>query len=63
MAAEIRFDNVDSVLACFDGLSKPRSNFNRLHVFSDLLVICITAVIVGAEGPQAIGVWAANNQT
>jgi predicted transposase YbfD/YdcC len=63
MATEIQFDNVDSILTCFEDLSDPRSHVNRLHVFSDLLVICIIAVIAGADGPQAIGVWADNNQT
>lgn len=60
--AEIQFDDVDSILTCFDQLNDPRSHVNRLHVFGDLLVICIMAVIAGADGPQAIGVWADTNQ-
>ncbi|MEX1223838.1 MAG: ISAs1 family transposase, partial [Pirellulales bacterium] len=36
---------------------------NRLHLFGDLIVICIMAVIAGADGPQAIGTWAENNKT
>lgn len=60
--AEIQFDNVDSILTCFDELADPRSHINRLHIFGDLLVICIMAVIAGADGPQAIGVWADTNQ-
>lgn len=60
--AEIQFDNVDSILTCFDELNDPRSHVNRLHVFGDLLVICIMAVIAGADGPQAIGIWADTNQ-
>jgi len=60
--AEIQFDDVDSILACFEDLKDPRSHVNRLHVFGDLLVISIMAVIAGADGPQAIGVWAENNQ-
>lgn len=59
---EIQFDNVDSILTCFDELKDPRSHVNRLHIFGDLLVICIIAVIAGADGPQAIGIWADNNQ-
>ncbi len=62
MATEIQFDNVDSILTCFEELSDSRSHVNRLHAFSDLLVICIIAVIAGADGPQAIGVWADHNQ-
>lgn len=60
--AEIQFDNVDSILTCFDELNDPRSHVNRLHIFGDLLVICIMAVIAGADGPQAIGIWADTNQ-
>ena len=54
--APIQFDNVDSILSCFQDLKNPRSHINRRHVFGDLLVICIMAVIAGADGPQAIGV-------
>lgn len=60
--AEIQFDNVDSILSSFQDLKDPRSHINRRHVFGDLLVICIMAVIAGADGPQAISVWADNNQ-
>jgi predicted transposase YbfD/YdcC len=62
MATELQFDSVDSILTCFEELNDPRSHVNRLHVFGDLLVICIMAVIAGADGPQAIGIWADNNQ-
>ena len=61
--AEIQFDNVDSILSCFEDLKDPRSHINRLHVFGDLLVICIMAVIAGADGPEAIGTWADSNHT
>lgn len=60
--AEISFDNVDSILSGFSELNDPRSHVNRLHVFDDLLVICIMAVVAGADGPQAIGAWAENNE-
>jgi predicted transposase YbfD/YdcC len=59
--AEIQFENVDSILTSFHDLKDPRSHVNRLHNFGDLLVICIMAVIAGADGPQAIGTWAENN--
>lgn len=59
--AEIQFDNVDSILTCFQDLKDPRSHINRRHVFGDLLVICIIAVIAGADGPEAIGTWAGHN--
>jgi hypothetical protein len=59
--AEIRFDNVDSILTCFQDLKDPRSHINRRHVSGELLVICIMAVISGADGPEAIGTWAGHN--
>jgi predicted transposase YbfD/YdcC len=60
--SEIQFDNVDSIVSSFSELTDPRSSINRLHVFGDLLVICIMAVIAGADGPVAIGTWAENNE-
>jgi len=42
-------------------LPDPRSHVNRRHLLSDLVVICIMAVIAGAEGPRAIGLWAKSN--
>jgi predicted transposase YbfD/YdcC len=59
---EIQFDNVDSILTCFKDLKDPRSHINRRHLFGDLLVICIMAVIAGADGPEAIGTWAEHNE-
>lgn len=61
MMSEIQFDNVDSILTSFKDLKDPRSHINRRHLFGDLLVICIMAVIAGADGPEAIGTWAENN--
>lgn len=60
--AELQFDSVDSIVSSFSELSDPRSHINRRHVFGDLLVICIMAVIAGADGPEAIGEWAKANQ-
>jgi len=56
--ADIQFDNVDSSLSCLEDLKDPRSYINRLHIFGDLIVICIMAVIAGADGPEVIGTWA-----
>lgn len=53
----------DSILAEFDTLEDPRSSINRVHLLGDIIVISIMAVIAGAEGPKAIGVWAASNET
>jgi len=54
--------DVDSILHAFDALDDPRSTINRHHLLGDLIVICIMAVIAGADGPLAIGTWAENNR-
>lgn len=56
------FDDVDSIMQEFGDLDDPRSTINRHHVLGDLIVICIMAVIAGADGPLAIGTWAENNK-
>lgn len=53
--------DVKGILEEFALLPDPRSHVNRLHLLSDLVVICIMAVIAGAEGPRAIGLWAKSN--
>lgn len=55
-------DDVGSILRCFEDLDDPRSSVNRKHLLGDLIVISICAVIAGADGPKAIGVWAASNK-
>lgn len=60
---EAREQDIVSILEYFKELDDPRSTINRKHLLGDLIVICICAVIAGADGPQAIGVWAAANQT
>jgi len=56
------FDDIDSIIQEFRDLDDPRSTINRHHLFGDLIVISIMAVIAGADGPLAIGTWAENNQ-
>ena len=56
------FDDVDSIIQEFGDLDDPRSSINRHHLLGDLIVICIMAVIAGADGPLAIGTWAENNE-
>lgn len=56
------FDDVDSIVQEFGDFDGPRSTINRHHVLGDLIVICIMAVIAGADGPLAIGTWAENNE-
>lgn len=60
--AEIRFDDVNSILSEFSELPDPRCDINRKHLLGDLLVICIMSVIAGCDGPQAMGLWAHTNQ-
>ena len=54
--------DVDGILEQFQDLQDPRSTINRRHLLGDLIVICIMAVIAGADGPLAIGTWAETNQ-
>ncbi|MCD0458827.1 transposase family protein [Roseiconus lacunae] len=54
------FDDVDSILQESGDFADPRSTINRRHYLGDLIVICIMAVIAGADGPLAIGTWAKN---
>lgn len=57
----IEFD-VESILQDFAELPDPRSDVNRRHLLGDIVVISVMAVIAGADGPKAIGVWAKSNQ-
>jgi predicted transposase YbfD/YdcC len=57
----VNSDDVVSIRDFFRDLEDPRSTINRKHLLGDLIVICILAVIAGADGPKAIGIWANNN--
>ncbi len=56
-------NDVVSIVEYFKELEDPRSTINRKHLLGDLIVISICAVIAGADGPKAIGVWAQLNCT
>ncbi len=58
---EVIETEVTSILEYFSPLEDPRSTINRRHLLGDLIVISICAVIAGADGPQAIGIWALSN--
>lgn len=58
---DVNSDDVVSILDYFEDLEDPRSPINRKHLLGDLIVICILAVIGGADGPKAIGVWATSH--
>jgi DDE_Tnp_1-associated/Transposase DDE domain len=53
---------VESILSEFSSLEDPRSTINRVHTLSDIIVISVMAVIAGADGPDAIGVWAKSHE-
>jgi predicted transposase YbfD/YdcC len=49
---------LDEIVAAFDTLEDPRSEINRRHPLSSILVIAVLAVLAGAAGPTAIARWA-----
>lgn len=49
-----------SILEFFQDLPDPRSSINRKHLLGEIMVICICGVLCGADGPIAIGMWAAS---
>lgn len=58
---KVNSDDVVSIVEFFKDLEDPRSTVNRRHLLVDLVVICVLAVIAGADGPKAIGIWASSN--
>ena len=50
---------LDEVIGHFEELEDPRSEVNRLHPLSSVVVIALMAVLAGAGGPTAIARWAA----
>lgn len=42
----------------FGKLEDPRCHINQKHRLEELIIICVCAVLSGAEGPIAIGQWA-----
>jgi predicted transposase YbfD/YdcC len=55
--------DVKGILADFSDLPDPRSHVNRRHILGEIIVMSIMAVIAGAEGPKAIGLWAKNHES
>lgn len=62
MSRQIESSEVLNIVDFFEELEDPRSSINRKHLLGDLIVICICAVLAGADGPKAIGVWAMSNK-
>lgn len=55
---KIEDEDVISVSEFFKELEDPRCHINCKHLLVDIIVICICAIVSGADGPLAIGVWA-----
>jgi hypothetical protein len=45
---------LDEIVRHFEELEDPRSEVNRLHPLSSVVVIALMAVLAGANGPTAI---------
>jgi predicted transposase YbfD/YdcC len=58
MANEIRV-GLDEVVKHFEELEDPRSDVNRLHPLTSVVIIALMAVLAGASGPTSIARWAA----
>lgn len=58
MNREVSEADIVSIVDFFNDLEDPRSSINQKHLLSDMIVICVAAVISGCDGPQAIGIWA-----
>jgi len=54
--------DVGSIACYFESLDDPRHLRNRRHRLTDVLVICVAAVICGGDGPTAIHRWAAHRK-
>jgi predicted transposase YbfD/YdcC len=54
--------DVGSMASYFESLDDPRQVRNRLHRLTDVLVICVAAVVCGCDGPTAIHRWAVNRK-
>jgi predicted transposase YbfD/YdcC len=57
MTTELRV-GVGDIVKHFENLEDPRSSINQRHPLPSVIVICIMAVLAGANGPTAIARWA-----
>ena len=48
----------DSIIKHFELLPDPRHTRNRRHELVDVIVIAVSGVIVGCDGPTSIERWA-----
>ena len=47
---EVQEADLVSIVDFFGDLEDPRSSINRKHLLSDLIVICVAAVVAGCDG-------------
>jgi len=52
---QVDVEDILEISAHFGTLEDPRSHINRKHLLGDLMVICVSAVLSGCDGPIAIG--------
>ena len=55
---QVDAEDILVISAHFGSLEDPRSHINRKHLLGDVMVICVSAVLSGCDGPIAIGDWA-----
>jgi predicted transposase YbfD/YdcC len=55
-----RWVNVESIGSYFESLSDPRHTRNRKHLLVDIVVIAVSGMVCGCDGPTAIHRWASN---
>lgn len=54
--------NVETISSYFASLPDPRHTRNRRHLLIDIIVIVVSGMMCGCDGPTAIHRWAANRQ-
>jgi predicted transposase YbfD/YdcC len=52
--------NIESIGSYFESLSDPRHLRNRKHRLVDIVVIAVSGMVCGCDGPTAIHRWASN---
>lgn len=55
---QVDAEDILEISSHFGKLEDPRSHINRKHLLGDVMVICVSAVLSGCDGPIAIGEWA-----
>lgn len=53
--------DIGSIGSYFESLTDPRHERNRKHLLIDIIVIAVSAMVCGADGPTAIHRWATHH--